>query len=183
MKRTWIIGCVAFGVTLLSACGGSGGTPTAASSPSGSSSSSASSSSSTGGSTPSTPTDGCDLLTDDEVQAVIGVPVTRREPSARTASGFGCVKGTDRAADVTTGAFVSFSVFTTGGSALLDQLATQPDTEQVSGLGDRAYFQSSAGFVFFAKGDTVISVQVFKFGQIGTRDEILSLARKALSRV
>jgi hypothetical protein len=114
---------------------------------------------------------------------MIGVPVTRREPSARTASGFGCVKGTDRAADVSTAAFVSFSVFTTGGAALLDELATQPDTEAVSDLGDRAYFQTKAGFVFFAKGDTVISVQVFKFGKTGTRDEVLTLARKALSRV
>lgn len=63
--------------------------------------------------------DGCSVLSDDEVAAVIGTPVTRREASAKTAGSFGCVKGNDRATDLTQAAFVSFSAFTTGGAALL----------------------------------------------------------------
>lgn len=127
--------------------------------------------------------DGCSLLTDDEVTAVIGAPVTRREASPKTAVSFGCVKGTDRAADISTGAFVSFSAFTTGGAALLDQLAGESGTEPVSGLGERALYQAAGGFVFILKGSTVVSVQVFKFGQPGSRDEVIGLARTALSRV
>jgi hypothetical protein len=111
------------------------------------------------------------------------VEITRREASAKTAASFGCVKGNDRTDDLSKGAFVSFSVFTTGGAALLDQLAAEAGTEQISGLGDRAMFQSAQGFVFIAKGDNVLSVQVFKFGQKGSRDEVIGLARIALSRV
>ncbi|MEY2420111.1 MAG: hypothetical protein QOI95_178 [Acidimicrobiaceae bacterium] len=165
-------------VAVLAACGGSGSTAASTASGSG-----ASPSSSSAGVAPSSSNDdGCGLLTDDEVKAVIGVPVTRREASAKTAASFGCVKGTDRTADVANGAFVSFSVFTQGGAALLDQLAGEADTEQISGLGDRALFKTAEGFVFVAKGDKVISVQVFKFGQRGTRDEVLGLARLAVGR-
>jgi hypothetical protein len=176
-----LLGCVALALTLTAACGGSGGS-TAAST--GSSSASASSSSSSSSSAAaSSSSDGCDLLSDDEVKSVIGVDITRREASAQTAGAFGCVKGNDRSTDLSTAAFVSFSVFTTGGSALLDQLGAEAGTEQISGLGDRALFQAAQGFVFIAKGGKVLSVQVFKFGQKGSRDEVIGLARIALTRV
>jgi hypothetical protein len=123
-------------------------------------------------------------LSDDEVTAVIGAPVTRREPSKQSTPGsFGCVKGTDRVDDLTKGAFVTFSVFGTGGQALLDQLAGESGIETIDGLGDRALLKTAEGFVFVAKGSSVLSVQVFKFGQPGTRDEVIGLARIALSRV
>ena len=178
MKQTWIIGCVALSVTLAAACGGGGGS-TAASSPAGS----------VGASSSAPPVqsaasdDGCSLLTDDEVTAVIGSAVTRREPSPKTAASFGCVKGTDRAADLSTAAFVSVSVFTAGREAMLDEIAADAGTEEISGLGDRALYQPAGGFVFILKGSTVVSVQVFKLGQPGSRDDVLSLGRSVLPRV
>jgi hypothetical protein len=182
MKQTWITACVAVGITLAAACGGGGSGATPASKTSGSigpsSSSSTPPTSVTAGSD-----DACTLLTDDEVKAVIGAPVTRHEASPKTAASFGCVKGTDRAADVTTTAFVSFSGFTTGAQTLVDQLAAQAGAEEISGLGDRAVFQSAGGLVIVVKGDTAVTVQVFKFGQTGTRDEVIALARTAVSRV
>jgi hypothetical protein len=113
---------------------------------------------------------------------VIGAPVTRNEP-ATTAGAIGCVKGTDRNADVAKAAFVSFSDFTSGGDALLDQFGSQADAEQVPGLGDRAVFEASAGAVFFSAKGKVASVQVFKFGQVGSRDEVIALAKLLLSRL
>lgn len=132
---------------------------------------------------PKTTDDGCSVLSDDEVTAVIGVPVTRREASAESAGSFGCVKGNDRATDLTQAAFVSFSAFTAGGVALLDELAGQGGTEEISGLGERALYQAAGGFVFVLQGGTVVSVQVYKFGAPGSRDEVIGLARIALSRV
>jgi hypothetical protein len=179
--KSVLSGCAALAFALTAACGGgSGGNATAST---GSAPGNATSSSSSAVAQSSTAGEGCDLLTDDEVKAVIGVDITRREASAKSTASFGCVKGNDRSNDLTKGAFVSFSVFTTGGAALLDQLAAEAGTEQVSGLGDRALYQSAQGFVFIAKGDKVLSVQVFKFGKSGSRDEVLGLARKALDRV
>ena len=113
---------------------------------------------------------------------MIGAPVTRNEP-ATSAGGLGCVKGTDRNPDVTKGAFVSYSEFTTGGDALLDQFGSEPGAEQVPGLGDRAVFEASGGLVFFSANGKVASVQVFKFGQVGTRDEVIALAKLLLPRL
>jgi hypothetical protein len=113
---------------------------------------------------------------------VLGVPVTRNEP-ADTAGAIGCVKGTDRAGDLTKAAFVSYSQFTLGGDELLAQFGSEPGAEEISGLGDRAVFEASGGLVFFSTHGTTASVQVFKFGKPGTRDEVLDLARLLESRL
>ena len=67
--------------------------------------------------------------------------------------------------------------------ALLDQLAGEAGTESVSRLGERALYQPAQGFVFILKSGTVVSVQVFKFGQPGSRDDVLGVPRTVLSRV
>ena len=113
---------------------------------------------------------------------MIGAPVTRNEP-ATSAGAIGCVKGTDRNADVAKGAFVSYTEFTTGGDALLEQLGSEAGAEEVSGLGDRAVFEASGGLVFFSASGKVASVQVFKFGQVGGRDEVVALAKVLLPRL
>jgi hypothetical protein len=184
-KRLLWISLVAIGLT--AACGG-GSSPSAASSSTASSGSSSSPSASTGTSSSSasssTPASGdaCSLITDEEVAAVIGVPVTRNEPATQTGA-IGCVKGTDRNADVAKGAFVSYSQFTVGGEQVLDQFGSESDAEEVTGLGDRAVFEASAGLVFFSANGKVASMQVFKFGQVGGRDEVIALAKLLLPRL
>jgi hypothetical protein len=113
---------------------------------------------------------------------VLGAPVTRKEPATATGA-IGCVKGTDRADDLTKAAFVSYSQFTTGGDAVLDQFGSEEGAEQVTGVGDRAVFQASGGILFFSANGKTAEVQVFKFGQPGTRDEVLAMAKALLPRL
>ena len=69
------------------------------------------------------------------------------------------------------------------GDALLDQFGSEAGAEQVPGLGDRAVFEASGGLVFFSANGKVASVQVFKFGQPGSRDEVINLAKLLLTRL
>jgi hypothetical protein len=108
--------------------------------------------------------------------------VTRNEPATATGA-IGCVKGTDRASDLTKAAFVSYSQFTTGGAEVLDQFGSEEGAEEVTGLGDRAVFQASGGVVFFSANGKTASVQVFKFGQPGTRDEVIATAKLLVTRL
>jgi hypothetical protein len=170
-------------------CGGGGSSKASSSSSPTASSSSASRSASTGSSPASSAAsssaddrDACSLLTDDEVAAVIGAPVTRNEP-ATTPGALGCVKGNDRADDLSKAAFVSYSQFTTGGDALLDQFGSEEGSEEVTGIGDRAVFQASGGILFFSANGKTAEVQVFKLGQPGTRDEVVAMAKALLPRL
>ncbi len=134
--------------------------------------------------------DGCSLISDEEASAVLGIPITRNEASAETSGveGAGCIKGNDRQAveDLADVAIVTFSWLRGPGEEISaffdDAMSSLPDAESLIGMGDRALFSPSLGWLIAVRGDTVFTVQVQKFGEPGTQEEVVGLAQLLMER-
>jgi hypothetical protein len=127
------------------------------------------------------PLDACALVTDAEVLASIGVPVSRIEPHDDGANQC-CIKGNERTADPSSFTYISVGVIH-GGGALVDQSASAPGAQLVAGLGSRAVVLPSAGAAFVAIGEDVLTVQVVIGGRPGAADAVTTVARIAASRL
>ncbi len=179
---------IAAATLILAGCGG--GSNDAATSPSTAASDPDTSSSSTGDSATETTAadvpesgDNCDIVSDEVVAEVLGVEVERREPSSQPeAQTVGCTKGPELgdvptfvSVYVVSGGAPGFEEFTAGGAEGSEGL------EPVDGLGDRAI--SMPGAVVVAVGTDIVSVQVFKAGQPGSREDLITVANDVIGRL
>lgn len=126
--------------------------------------------------------DACDIVSDEVVADVLGVPVVRREPSGEPGGQtYSCIKGTDRADDVANASFVSVSVIADG-AVLVDEATSQPGSEPVTGLGDGAAFLPTDGALFIADGGDAIQIQVRKGADPGSQQDCVTIANDVLGR-
>lgn len=123
--------------------------------------------------------DTCDIVSDEVVAGVLGVEVERREPFSEPESQtVGCKKGPELG-DVPT--FVNVYVISGGAAVGFEEFGADGSEEPVDGLGDRAI--SLPGVVFVAVGADVVSVQVFKAGQPGSREDLITVANDVIGRL
>lgn len=135
--------------------------------------------------------DACSLITDEEASAVLGIPITRNEEGTSDqipeGEGGGCIKGNERQTDITQSAIVSYSWFRGPAEVIagfFDEASALEDAVSVSGVGDRAVFSPSGGFLIAVRDDTVFTMQVSKSGSVrGTQEEVAGLARLLVDRV
>ena len=130
----------------------------------------------------STAADVCSLITDAEVAAVLGVPITRHETGGTPDAGW-CTKGSERQ-DITAMAdvyYVSF-VVNRGELSLFAEASQEAGVHAVSGVGEQAVF-ISAGAIIGVAGGAEFSVQVYQGGQVGTEADAAGLARLLVSRL
>lgn len=136
--------------------------------------------------TPTTRTgDPCSLISDEEAAVIIGAGVTRNEPSSDGQIS-SCIKGTARTQDVRDGAFINYSIYSlTLDAFLVATEAGAPDKAtltDVGGVGDRALLVEGGVALVVGDGDKTLTVQIYKFGNLGTYDELAGLARTLLER-
>ncbi|CAN5820850.1 hypothetical protein BH20CHL8_BH20CHL8_07490 [soil metagenome] len=135
--------------------------------------------------------DACSLITDEEASAVLGITITRNEEGSSDqipeGEGGGCIKGNERQADIMQIAIVSYSWFRGPGEVIanfFDGASAIEDAESVSGVGDRAVFSPSGGFLIATRGDTAFTMQVSRSGtERGSQEEVAGLARLLMERV
>jgi len=135
--------------------------------------------------------DACSLITDEEASAVLGITITRNEEGSSDqipeGEGGGCIKGNERQTDVSQSAIVSYGWFRGPSEEIagfFDEASAIEDAQSVSGVGDRAVFSPSGGFLIAVRGDTAFTMQVSRSGMDrGTQEEVVGLARLLLERV
>lgn len=107
----------------------------------------------------------CDIVSDEVVLEVLEMDdLERREPNGDLTQTYGCIKGTDRVDDLSTGSYVSVS-FIKGGAAVVDQFASEPASVSVTGYGDKAVYVPDAGALSIAVGADSYQIQVVKGGR------------------
>lgn len=127
--------------------------------------------------------DGCDLVSDELAAEILGIEIARREPhSDPTTGGVSCIKGTERANDLTQGSYVSVSV-TPGGAAFFDETIAGGGTEPIQGVGDRAEFLAGAASLILAAGTDLITVQVIHGGAPGSLEDCITVAEEVIGNV
>ena len=126
---------------------------------------------------------GCDLISDEVAASVLGIDIVRREPNeAATTGGVSCIKGTERAQDLSQVSYVSISA-TPGGASFFDQTIEGAPTESVPGVGDRAEFLADAAALIIAAGADLVTVQVVKGGVPSSLDDCLTVAEEVLGNL
>ena len=135
----------------------------------------------TGGST-----DPCALISDAEAAVIIGTGIARNEPSTTGGLVYSCVKGNARVTgEISNAAFLSYSVYAISVETFLAETAGEDKVvpTEVGGVGDRALIVADAGVLIVGSGGQTITVQIYKFGAIGTYDELAAVARTMLQRI
>ncbi|MEA2622292.1 MAG: hypothetical protein QOH61_1202 [Chloroflexota bacterium] len=125
--------------------------------------------------------DVCSLLTDQEVTAVIGVPVARREGTGTIQSGGSCVMGTVRQADLDNIYYVSIIIEPKG--TLFPSAQQDAHAQAVSGVGDQAVYLTDAGAIIGVTGTHDFSLQVVVGGKVGGLGSATGIARILVSRL
>ncbi len=124
----------------------------------------------------------CDIVSDEVAARVLGIEIVRREGSGSSAEqSTGCVKGTERQADLAEGFYVSVSVYP-GGSTLVDEASAEEGSKPVTGLGDRAVYVPSIGALLIADGTDAFQIQVVKAGVPGTEQDAVTVAEDVFAR-
>lgn len=130
--------------------------------------------------------DACALVTDAEVQQLLGLAIARHElfddGIFQT-----CVKGTARqpldGMSMSDISYVQVAVGTGSLAMLHDGSEDEGPTTPLEGLGDAAELIDGAGAVVFDHGSLVILVQVVQAGLPAPTEVVVGIARLALSRL
>ena len=130
--------------------------------------------------------DACTLITDAEIVAILGVPISRHE-RADGPPLHSCVIGTPRQPlDGMTMADVSYVsiTFGTGNTAMLhDGEENEAPVTPMTGIGDAAEFIDVAGAIIVQYGTNVLLIQVVQGGAPASIDVVIGVAELALSRL
>jgi hypothetical protein len=127
------------------------------------------------------PSDICALLSDQEVTAVIGVPVARREGTGSIQAGGGCVIGTVRQTDLKNAYYANIIIEPRG--TIFPQAQAQAGVQDVAGVGEQAVFFPQAGAIIGVVGKYDFSLQVVIAGSVGSVENALGLAKLVVSRL
>jgi hypothetical protein len=130
--------------------------------------------------------DPCALISDAEAAVIVGTGIARNEPSTTGDLGYSCVKGNARVSDeITNAAFLSYSVFSIPVETFLAETSGEGKVvpTEVGGVGDRALMIADGGVLIVGSGGQTITVQIYKFGNVGSFDELAAVARTMLQRI
>lgn len=132
--------------------------------------------------------DGCELVTAEDAEAILGEPVTEDDEATTTGLEVAtCVWGVDQE---TSFKLLQFSLWEGaqfyGGDAFGDDESFEP----VEGVGDEAFFLESFGLQFQARdGDLVVIIDVSGFNvdegldEDATKQKVIDLAKRVLAEV
>jgi hypothetical protein len=128
--------------------------------------------------------DACDIVSDEVAAEVLGIEIQRREPHTdATYKTLSCIKGTERATDMSKVSYVSVSILPGAGSMLLDQASSEAGSVPVSGLGDEAVYLPGTGALLISDGVDGVQVQVVKAGKPAEQQDAVTVAQDVLERL